>query len=743
VKFGKVFKVFKKGSKAASKRKGKGTATTGGFEWPSGVRIGVYGHANSGKTVYFTVLNEDCKVAKNLQMSVTDNTTASEFLNNYRAIWGMGTATGVGTVVDLREEKKFPDPTQSDKILSFTAIVDRKKKVPVVTYDYTGHAVSISQRHDLNEKVIDFMSGCNGIIFFYDPKMLGSEARTQAHVASFVNMLEHLAPLNRRLPIPIALVVTKADILPGFSSESQSILISGEDENFLAEDYELFLEKVLTNNKIASNSTWAGTVRDILVKLKEFLKVVVGRTLDFQIFFVSNTGQEPEKISTDVERSIYKPPSKIRPVGIKEPFYWILNSIRRSRRISKIRTLTKYAAVLSLIWIGLFSLPNLYHFQFLLSRAEHVEDNILQPHHNNKLMVSSEERRKIIQTYDRYEHSWIVKWFFDRFRVAASQLRMQYRGLGVNAAKAELDRVIAKFTDIVRDKSRWPVINPSNDSLILDSIHIKVETGLNGFRQWDDTSTLYDRSGRVLAYWDLFKESILNPAESDTAWQRIVEQVDHDKSRYDKDLSRDEKALGEALTEATQARQQKEEEKKTVYKAGSKFEQLVAKVKEHQDDPKYLLVTAVKELKTLEARLSGDPAREGTIDSIRTYLTKANCFNKDRRKYSFSLTYCPEGYHVHILVKKDGKTGDWQVGNFYRQGKTYSITWRARDHIHIALDKNHVNTSEETWGKKPTELKILDSHFAIFDMNGEIEFPSGKKISITFSKNPKDDLPGF
>ncbi|MEW5994356.1 MAG: hypothetical protein AB1744_08160, partial [Candidatus Zixiibacteriota bacterium] len=176
MKAGKIFKFFRKGAKAADKRrKAKGVAPKGGFEWPSGVRIGVFGHFNAGKTVYFTVLNEECKVARDLQISVTDNLTAGEFLTNYRKIWGLGTATDVGTVVDLREDRKFPDPTGGDKILQFNAILDRTKKMPVVTYDYPGKAVSISEHDELSDKVIDFMAGCNGLLLFYDPKMLGAE----------------------------------------------------------------------------------------------------------------------------------------------------------------------------------------------------------------------------------------------------------------------------------------------------------------------------------------------------------------------------------------------------------------------------------------------------------------------------------------------------------------------------------------------------------------------------------------
>ena len=79
MKLSKIFKGAKKGSKAAAKLKGKGKgAAAPAYDWPSGTKIGVYGHDNSGKTVYFTVLNEECKISKNLQISITDNATANE-----------------------------------------------------------------------------------------------------------------------------------------------------------------------------------------------------------------------------------------------------------------------------------------------------------------------------------------------------------------------------------------------------------------------------------------------------------------------------------------------------------------------------------------------------------------------------------------------------------------------------------------------------------------------------------------
>ena len=391
---GKILGIFKKGAKATSKKKGKkGDEKT--YAWPSGIKVGIYGHSNSGKTVYYTVLNEECKISKDLQISVMDGSTASEFLTNYRSLWGLGMASEAGTMVDFRGEKKFPDPTAGDKVLQFNAILDHSHKLSIVAYDYNGKAVSISEKHELDEKVHDFMASSDGLLFFFDPKVMGAELQTQACVAAFVNMLERLAPLSSRLPVPIALVITKADILPGFT-ENQAVLVNPAEEHIISEDFELFLEKVLSSNKIASNPAWAGSVRNILVKLREFLRIVVGRTLNFQIFFLSNTGDPPEKIGTEVGRSIYTPPAKIRPIGVKEPFYWLLNAIIRNRRLKRFRKLAKYVTVISILWMLLYSLPFLYHFKIALPKPVKLENRILKTHDGSHLSTSENERRTIM-----------------------------------------------------------------------------------------------------------------------------------------------------------------------------------------------------------------------------------------------------------------------------------------------------------------------------------------------------------
>jgi hypothetical protein len=305
----------------------------------------------------------------------------------------LGTAAEAGTVVDFQGEKKFPDPTHGDKVLIFNAIVDRKKKMSIVAYDYDGKTVALAPDDaELADKVSDFLEGCDGILFFYDPKILGAELESQARVASFVNMLEKLAPLRSRLPIPMAVVVTKSDILPGFAADEQVSLIGPEEEYLTSEDFESFLEKVLAGPRVASNPNWSGSVRNVLVKLKDFLRVVLRRTLDFQVFFISGTGQEPEKVGSEVGRSIYIPPSRMQPIGVKEPFYWLLNSIIRNKRISRIRALAKYVAIASIIWMILISIPYLLHFKYLYPKPAKVEQRISEAHGGTLITATKEER---------------------------------------------------------------------------------------------------------------------------------------------------------------------------------------------------------------------------------------------------------------------------------------------------------------------------------------------------------------
>ncbi|MEW5923577.1 MAG: hypothetical protein AB1746_06280 [Candidatus Zixiibacteriota bacterium] len=717
----------------ASKQKGKKGEGGGGLVWPSGTRIGVFGHDNSGKTVYFTVLNEECKISKDLQISVTDNATAGEFLSNYRSIWGLGTTGDAGTVVDFKGEQKFPDPTKSDKVLQFTAVLNRRKKIPVVTYDYNGKGVSISDRGEMSDKIFDFMGGCNGILFFYDPKILGAELQTQAHVASFVNMMEHLAPLNKRLPIPVALVVTKADVLPGYS-ENQTILVSGEEEHFIAEDFELFVEKVLNSNRIASSSDWAGSVRNILVKLREFLRIVVGRTLDFQIFFVSSTGSTPEKIGADVGHSIYAPPAKIRPIGVREPFYWILSAITRAKKIALFRKAAKFVALISAIWMLFYSLPFLYHFKILYPKPQRVEHNILKAYDGNQLNTTDAERQSIIREYRNYETRWLVRQVFPDFQLPAKKIREIYSDFNIGKAIARLDNLILDFSRIVKDSTLWPRINPSNDSLILQPDHEKLLAGLNELHVGDEGSTLYVRSGRTLIYWQLFTQ-YLAYRDDTTAAVAIQDQVKFDRANS-RDLSAAENQLGDALNGIAKIKKQVVAQIVDSKQAVEEFEEIKDRIN-NSTEPAFVLGKAVNDLKKIRGKLN--PATDNAqISAIDTYLKDVEKWSKKRR-YVYKISSIPEMGHIHVEVTSKGDNPTWPLETQFLEGDEYALEWKIDDDIHIAFDELKHNCQ---WGKMPSDKTVLKGKYSLFDMDGSILFNNiGKTIIISFTPSLKDQLP--
>jgi len=731
MKFAKIFKFFKKGAKAAAKQRSKKGAEPA--HWPAGTRIGVFGHANSGKTVYFTVLNEECKISKKLQISVTDNMTASEFLSNYRSIWGLGTATDAGTVVDFQGEKKFPEPTSGDKILKFNAIVDRKKKISVVAYDYNGKAISLSpESKELSEKITDFMLGCDGLLFFYDPKILGAELESQARVASFVNLLEMLAPIRVRLPIPIGVVVTKSDILPGFSEEKVN-LIGPEEEYLASEDFEIFLEKVMSGPMVASDPQWSGSVRNVLVKLKDFLRVVLRRTLDFQIFFISSTGQEPEKVGTEVGRSVYKPPSKMKPVGVKEPFYWLLNSIVRNKRISRMRSLTKYVATASLIWILLFSIPFFSHLKILYPRPGKVETRIAEMHNGSLLSANTDERGEIAKAYKDYRRSWFVRTFFPSFQLPAEQIEKAYKENRLEMELKELDNTIGRFASMVKSRPLWPQVKPVDSTLILDDYHKNIVAGFEKYENEDETSPLAIKSKRALEYWKLFEQGVLKPKD-EIVWGTIQNQIKLDSTRDWSNLSRDEQNLLKAFLEIKVKQEQIAQTQQATMQLGGLIETINS-----NPSPEYRLKKAVDTL----MKISGKVDSEGAA-RIKKYLKLASRWDLSR-EYKYIIEKIDQGWHLHIAVAGKGESPEWKkelITKIPGVERTETLNWQAGDVIYVALDSSHAEgVHPETYGENPRDLAKLDSRYSIFEMEGEITFSNGKTVIIRFEPELKGRLP--
>jgi len=557
-----------------------------------------------------------------------------------------------------------------------------------------------------------------------------AELESQARVASFVNMLEKLAPLRSRLPIPMALVITKSDILPGFAGDEQVALIGPEEEYLTSEDFESFLDKVLAGPRVAKNPNWSGSVRTVLVKLKDFLRVVLRRTLDFRVFFISGTGQEPEKVGTEVGRSIYVPPSRMQPIGVKEPFYWLLNSIIRNKRISRIRTLAKYVTVAGIIWMVVISFPYLIHFKFLYPKPARIEQRIGEAHGGSLISATKEERGQIAKAYNSYERSKIVKWFFGEFQGPAKQIAKSYQEDQLKMALKELNEYVGRFASIVSSQSLWPKLKPSDSSIIPNEEHENLKAVFDKYHQADSTSPLFIKSGRSLDYWRLFVEGVKKPKDI-SLWETIQNQVKQDSALYWDEMSREEKQLGRALL----AVKVEKEQKKVTETATMELDDMVAAINGNPS-PTYRLKTAVEELRTIRDKVDSKSASR-----INQYINKTKTWNTSQ-EYKYTIESMPAGWHLHIAVTEKGMDPVWKKGEMIilLPGREESLTWKSGDVIYIAIDSTHQD--DETWGERPRGKEILRGDFSIFQMEGDVNFGDiGKKVSIKFIPGLKDRLP--
>jgi hypothetical protein len=423
------------------------------------------------------------------------------------------------------------------------------------------------------------------------------------------------------------------------------------------------------------------------------------------------------------------------PVGVQKPFYWMLKSILRGRRIRMMRRVTKWVAVACLAWIALFSLPYAWHFWWLLPRTVQVEDNVLDQ--RDRFDASPEEQSRIIRQFRRYENSKSVKWFFEEYITPSSQIRAQYDERLKDKALADLDERIRQLARLTADSKLWPKLNPLDSTLLLADMHLGLEAGLKTHHEGDTLSELYTRSGRALTYWELLKQAFVKPSDT-AAWNRIAQQVSNDRQLHATELSEAEEELHEALLQTISGSKQTQVRRTDARQAADEFKTLARRIND-SEDPAFLLSKAVRDLRRIRSDIAGDPSRAEDVAAIDGYLSQARYFDR-RREYAYAVDYCPEGHHVHVTVIEPGGSEDWPVGQIY-PGRPQKLSWKSGDVIYIALDPNNHDGDDESFGKKSKVRKKLESDVALFQMQGEVTFPNGQRITVNFSPDPRQELP--
>ena len=732
----KIAKVFKLGQKGAKRiRKAKGGAAPPPA-WPEGTKVGVFGHENSGKTVFFTALYTQSKTTNNFHISVRDNATANEFFRNDMAIKGVDVDSGgTGTIAAKSVPKRFPEHTVKDVLLQFTAILDGGTKIPVVTYDYNGKAASISEHSDEAEKIRSFMADADGLLFFFDPKILGADPEVQARVSSFVNALELIVSLKSRLPIPVALVITKADTLPGYRGEETTILIKPKDEQVIAEDYETFLEKVLGFESMSNDREWASSVRNILVKLREFIRVVVGRTLDFQIFFVSSTGNKPEKIGAEVGRSIYAPPEKVNPCGVTVPFHWILNSIVRSRRLNALRRIAGFVVAASIVWIVLYSLPFALHFGHLLRSPLRTESKALKEAGGDHRLMSAAQNEDIFNAYRRYGSRWLVKKMFPEYQVQAGHMKDLYGGLGMSSAAGRLDAILVQLAGLIADEKSRPVYDRAKKTVKVDEGTKRLLGELRDIHSGDENEATYKRAGRALFLWGLYEQYLMNTSDAaipTSIWEQIATDAkspDYSEAerKYDAALMN---IVGKASPQSVPTLQE-------VNANLGEYDALKNEINGEDASPEFVLGEAVTKLEAIRSSLVPG-VHNAQLSAINAFLAEAKQWDK-KRTYTFRLQSVPNDGHIHFEVTESGENPRWdKVGNQYMQGDKIDVEWQPGYEIHIAYDEAG---AEERWGKSSSDMIVLRDKYSLFQMDGPVTLLKGTRIQFSYKGGLKQQLP--
>ncbi|MCX6826828.1 MAG: hypothetical protein NTV06_06155, partial [candidate division Zixibacteria bacterium] len=454
---------------------------------------------------------------------------------------------------------------------------------------------------------------------------------------------------------------------------------------------------------------------------------------NFQIFFISNTGQTPEKIGTDIGRSLYIPPPKIHPVGVKEPFYWLLKAIVRNRKISHVRTVAMYVALISIVWIITYSIFPIYHFKFLLHRTWNVENDIRQQqmYKGSINNITDDDRKKIYKRYESYSRSWVVGTFFEEFQSPANNISRIYGTLNLSSAGQGLDKVIKLLVGIIRNPSAWPVLNPKTSALDKSEQYNRVVEEIGVFHQpGEEKSPLYARSDRVLAYVNAFEKAIVNPDDL-AGWDNIVKLVEHDRAVSGMELNIAEGELMTALSERKIKKAQAATAQQTVGQLGGQMPQVNG-----NENPAFRLDMAVTLLTQIKENLDPNVSRD-TFNMIRSYLESASRWNT-RQNFFCKIEKLPGNMHLHFAIAERGKEPTWPKEEQYYEGQTIPLNWKIGDVIYIAADTG----SYCKWGVNPSDKKVLTGKYSLFEMEGDITFDDLRKtVSISFQPALKEQLP--
>ena len=371
-------------------------------------RIGIYGHKGVGKTVFFAITYAFSKNSPDLELMALGET--QELLEEkFNLMRGKGMDLETGEKISAR---RFPPLSTGEQQLNFEARVGKSKIIPLNSIDYSGELIYIDNRGELKQSLIDYFKSCECILFFIDPESIKNEGERSNRIASFTDLIAQLSGPDKRLKVPVGLVVTKADEIPGFKSADQSTLIGRGSGYIRALNFAGFLRGVLKQRSVANRPDWKSETEATLNRLESLFKPLMNRSLDFQVFFISSTGNSPETITDDNNRTVKIPPEDLRPLGVSQPFKWAFSRIASYRRAAGYLATLKWAVLIIALAVDLVAFAHIYNQMKIRSLFWEIGQVSGPP---------STINRSIANKYQRYANNFIVRNFFGDYSRAALQ----------------------------------------------------------------------------------------------------------------------------------------------------------------------------------------------------------------------------------------------------------------------------------------------------------------------------------
>ncbi|UCE65152.1 MAG: hypothetical protein JSU85_09755 [Candidatus Zixiibacteriota bacterium] len=379
-------------------------------------RIGIFGHKDTGKTVFLTSVYAFFKDSSELQLLAMGETQVY-LEENFNLMKGTGDDQVTGEKIRSR---KFPEPTSDDKKLSFSAQLGKTMNVSLEMMDYSGKNLYLDSSGGMPQNLADFFELCDCVLFFIDPDGINNEGELTRRVASFTRLIEQLSGSKKRLNVPVGLVVTKADELTGFKSSLQSSLVGSGSGYIKGYRFNDLLSGVVKQRYLSDYPEWMNTLKALLIRFQSFFNPLIKNTLDYQVFFVSSIGNVPSDLADGAGKTGKAPPRDFRPLGVNQPIEWALKRIRACRRALVFGGILKWVVFISLLITLFVSFFNIYNKMKINSLVAGI---------SNLKLDRLEDYSQLASAFNSYSNNIFVKLFFSDFRRVSNEKYNVFAGI--------------------------------------------------------------------------------------------------------------------------------------------------------------------------------------------------------------------------------------------------------------------------------------------------------------------------